>query len=114
MNKEKITMKNLKTIVKAKNTTLLAVGIKIGVSQEAMSQYISGKINPKISTLVDLSKTLNTTTDYLLDLTNNPAPADFQLNEEEYNLINNYKSLSEKEKAKVEAYTQAIIDNKTL
>lgn len=112
MNENKVTMNNLKKIVKAKNKSLVSIAVELEVSQEAISQYISGKINPKLSNVIKLSKILNTTTDYLLDLTNNPSPSNFKLTEEELNFINNYRNLNTTEQIKVEAYTQAIIDIK--
>lgn len=59
-----------------------------------------------------MSKILGTSTDYLLDLTDNPTPTDFTLNEKENILINNYRSLNNDEKIQVEAYIQAMIDIK--
>lgn len=106
------TMKNLKKIVKAKNKSLTSLAIDLGVSQEAISQYISGKIKPKTSTIIDMAKILDTSTDYLLDLTNNPIPSNFTLSEIENALISNYRSLNKEEKIKVEAYIQAIVDLK--
>lgn len=106
------TMKNLKKIVKEKNKSLTSLAIDLEVSQEAISQYISGKIKPKTATIIQMSKILNTTTDYLLDLTNNPNPSDFKLTEKENNIITNYRNLDKEEKIKVEAYIQAIIDLK--
>ena len=47
MKNDKTTMKNLKKIVKAKNRSLTSLAVELEVSQEAMSQYISGKIKPK-------------------------------------------------------------------
>lgn len=112
MKNEKTTMKNLKKIVKAKNKSLTSLAVKLEVSQEAMSQYISGKIKPKTSTIIEMAKILNTTTDYLLDLTDNPNPVDFTLTEKEYNLISNYRNLNNEEKIKIETYIQAIVDLK--
>lgn len=112
MKDQKTTMKNLKKIAKAKNKSLTSLAVKLEVSQEAMSQYISGKIKPKTSTIIDMAKILNTSTDYLLDLTDNPNPVDFTLNEKENSLISNYRSLDNNEKIKVEAYIQAMLDLK--
>lgn len=110
MAKEELTMKNIKRIVKAKNKSLTSLAVELEVSQEAISQYISGKIKPKTSTIIKMSKILNTSTDYLLDLTDNPTPSDFSLTEEENNLITNYRNLDKEDKIKVESYVQAIID----
>ena len=110
MKKEKTTMNNLKKIAKIKNKSLTALSVELEVSQEAISQYISGKIKPKTSTIIQMAKIFNTSTDYLLDITDNPNPSDFKLTEQENNLLNNYKILSTEEKIKVDAYVQAILD----
>ena len=107
-------MTNLKKIVKEKNKSLTSLAVELEVSQEAISQYISGKIKPKTATIIQMAKTLNTTTDYLLDLTDNPNPTNFYLNEKENNLINNYRKLSNIEQEKINAYIQAILDIKNI
>jgi len=113
LKNSKTTMKNLKKIVKAKNKSLTSLAVKLEVSQEAMSQYISGKIKPKTSTIIEMAKILNTSTDYLLDLTDNPNPIDFTLTEKENNLIVNYRNLDTEEQIKAESYIQAMIDLKS-
>ncbi len=110
--KDNMMMKNLKKIVKAKNKSLTSLAVELEVSQEAISQYISGKIKPKTKTIIEMAKILDTSTDYLLGLTDNPTPNDFYLTEKENVLINNYRSLSNDEKIQVEAYIQAMIDIK--
>lgn len=112
MEKSRTTMKNLKKIVKEQNKSLTSLAVQLEVSQEAMSQYISGKIKPKTATIIAMAKLLNTSTDYLLDLTNNPIPNDFKLTEKENKLIQNYRILDKDEKIKIEAYIDAIIDLK--
>ncbi len=107
-------MKNLKKIVKAKNKSLTSLAIELEVSQEAISQYISGKIKPKTKTIIDMARILNTSTDYLLDLTDNPTPNNFHLTEKESTILNNYRLLNEKEKIQAETYIQAIIDIKKI
>lgn len=106
------TMKNLKKIVKTQNKSLTSLAVDLEVSQEAMSQYISGKIKPKMATVIKMAQILNTSTDYLLDLTDNPVSNNFKLTERESVLLNNYKKLDNEEQIKVEAYIQAIIDLK--
>ncbi len=105
-------MKNLKKLAIARNKSLTSLAVELEVSQEAISQYISGKINPKLSVIVKMAKILNTSTDYLLDLTDNPNPNDFKLTESENALINNYRKLNSMEKIKVDSYVQAMIDFK--
>ena len=103
-------MNNLKKIVKARNKSLTSIAVEMEISPEAISQYISGKIRPKVDTLIDLAKYLNTSTDYLLDLTDNPNLSDFELNENELTLIQNFRNLKDLDKVKVEAYVQAFVD----
>ena len=103
-------MKNLKKIAKAKNKSLTSLAVELGVSQEAISQYISGKIKPKLSTIIKMSKILNVSTDYLLDLSDDMTNSNFKINENELALIGNYRKLSDKNKYKVEAYIQAMVD----
>lgn len=103
-------MKNLKKIAKARNKSLTALAVELGVSQEAISQYISGKIKPKLSTIIKMSKILNVSTDYLLDLTDNTFSSNFKMNENEIALVENYRKLNASNKSKVEAYLQAMVD----
>ena len=109
-NVEQTDMRNLKKIVKAQNKSLTSLAVDLEISQEAISQYISGKIKPKISTIIKMAKILGTSTDYPLGLTDNPNPSDFKLSEGENNLIMKYRKLSNKDKIRLEAYMEAIND----
>ncbi len=113
MNKNN-NMNNLKKIVKEQNKSLTSLAVELEVSQEAISQYISGKIYPKTSTIIKMAKILNTSADYLLGLTDNPTPNNIKLNEKENHLIDNYRKLSNIEKVQIDSYIQAIIDLKKL
>lgn len=113
MNKNS-NMNNLKKIVKEQNKSLTSLAVELEVSQEAISQYISGKIYPKTSTIIKMAKILNTSADYLLGLTDNPTPNNIKLNEKENHLIDSYRKLSNIEKVQIDSYIQAIIDLKKL
>lgn len=112
MSNNEYNMNNLKKIIKEQNKSLTSLAVELEVSQEAISQYISGKIKPKLKTIILMAKTLNTTTDYLLGLTDNPAKPNMILTNKENNLLNSYKSLNNEEKALVDGYVQAILDLK--
>ena len=112
MSSNEYNMNNLKKIIKEQNKSLTSLAVELEVSQEAISQYISGKIKPKLKTIILMAKTLNTTTDYLLGLTDNPAKPNMILTNRENNLLNSYKSLNNEEKALVDGYVQAILDLK--
>ena len=112
MSNNEYNMSNLKKIIKEQNKSLTSLAVELEVSQEAISQYISGKIKPKLKTIILMAETLNTTTDYLLGLTDNPAKPNMILTNKENNLLNIYKSLNNEEKALVDGYVQAILDLK--
>ena len=112
MSNNEYNMNNLKKIIKEQNKSLTSLAVELEVSQEAISQYISGKIKPKLKTIILMAKTLNTTTDYLLGLTDNPAKPNMILTNKENNLLNSYKSLNNEEKALIDGYVQAILDLK--
>ena len=61
-----------------------------------------------------MAKILNTSTDYLLGLTNNPSPLNFKISEEELTFLTNFRKLNDIEKLQINAYLKAIIDLKEL
>ncbi len=101
-------MKNLKKIAKARNKSLTSLAVELGISQEAISQYISGKIKPKLSIIIRMAQILNVSVDYLLDLSDNVSNCN--LSENEFALVENYRKLDEKSRLKAEAYLQAMVD----
>lgn len=111
-------MENLKIIREKKGRNQLNVAINVGVTQEMISSYESGKANPGVKTLIKLAKYLETSTDYLLGLTNNPTPIKFMgdgnLTDEEQNLLYKYNSLAVEDKLKLAGYIDAltIVSNK--
>ena len=82
----------------------------VGVSKETINQYIKGTIKPRLDMLIAMSKILNTSVDYILGLTDNTAPTDIKLTEDENALLTNYRSLDNVYKVKVQSYIQGIID----
>ena len=67
-------MENLKIIREKQGKSQVNVAVHIGVAQEMISSYESGKALPSAKTLLKLAKYLDTSTDYLLGLTDNPTP----------------------------------------
>lgn len=59
----------LKALRLEKNITQSQLAIKVGVRQGAINKWESGKTEPNISTIILLSKILNTSSDYLLGKT---------------------------------------------
>ena len=108
------TMKNLKKIVKDKNKSLTSLAVELEISQEAISQYISGKIKPKLSTIIKMAQILNTSTDYLLDLTDDPVKNNtydkINSNPKLRQLINDIANLNSEKQKLVDAYVQGLLE----
>ncbi len=110
-------MNRIKELRKKRNVTQIRLSIAAEVSQETISAYENGKAEPKMEKLVRIADFLNTTTDYLLERTDNDAPlkevtndiVDEQLNE----LINNYARLNNYQRKDLIWYS-GIIENKDL
>lgn len=62
-------MKNIKLIRVTKDYTQLKVQMETGISQSVISKYECGELVPTGENLIILSKFYNTSTDFLLDLT---------------------------------------------
>ena len=67
-------MKNLKKLRDKLNITQVRLSVAIEVSQETISAYEAGKALPSAETLIKMANFLNTSVDYLLDLTDNSLP----------------------------------------
>ena len=105
-------MNRIKELRKKRNITQIRLSIATEVSQETISAYENGRAEPKMDKLVRIADFLNTTTDYLLERTDNDAPlnevtnniVDEQLNE----LINNYARLNNYQRKDLIWYSGAI------
>ncbi len=110
-------MERIRIMREKRNITQIRLSIEIGVSQETISAYENGKADPKIDKLIKIANFLNTSTDYLLERTNDDTPlpsvmntiADKQLEE----LLNNYARLNKLQRKDLIWYS-GIIENKDL
>lgn len=91
-------MERLKKLREEKNISQIRLSVEIGVAQESISAYERGKAIPTCENLVKIAKYLNTSTDYLLELTDMKLPYNRisldKLSEEELNILVKYRSLS--------------------
>lgn len=98
-------MKNLKNIREKRNINQLKLAIDIGITQESISKYETGKAFPSKDVLIKLADYLNCSVDYLLDRTTNPNMVEnkkLDTNDKLENLIFRYNRLSEENKNKLE------------
>ena len=67
-------MKNIKLIRVINDYTQLKVQMDTGRSQSTLSKYECGELLPTADNLIILAKYYNTSTDYLLDITDEKKP----------------------------------------
>ena len=107
-------MKNLKEIREKKRITQIRLGTEIGISQETISAYESGKSMPSAETLCKMADFLNVSIGFLLDRTNISIPMKKLehegLTKNEIELTALVKSLSVTEQMKVMAFIQGLRD----
>lgn len=105
-------MTNLKTIREKNKISQIRLSIELEVSQETISSYERGKAFPTCENLIKLSEFFNTSTDYLLDLTDIQAPinkiSNEDLSEDEYMLLYNFRILSNNKKNKLMGYLDGL------
>ena len=99
-------MKNLKLIRQKLNITQIRLSVAAEVSQETISAYEAGKALPSVYTLIKMANFLNTSTDYLLDLTDNPIPYSKSQDKDTAELLVFYNKLDQKGKNDVLTYTK--------
>lgn len=85
-------MENLRINREKRHKNQLNVALAVGVTQESISMYESGVSFPKANILIKLAEYLQTSTDYLLGLTDDDTPIKYM----NKNLSNKEKELLEK------------------
>ena len=99
-------MVNLKKIREKRKITQIKLSTEVEVSQEAISAYESGKALPSVETLIKLANYLNTSTDYLLGLTDNDLKINDIKNNDYDELISIYNKLDKDAKRDVLIYSK--------
>ena len=66
----------LKTLRKSHNLTQTDIAMKLEIAKSTVAGYEKGFRKPKIKTVNQLAEIFNTSTDYLLGLTDDPTPKD--------------------------------------
>ena len=67
-------MERLRKLREEKGISQIRLSVEVGVAQESISAYERGKAVPTCENLVKIAKYLNTSTDYLLELTDMKLP----------------------------------------
>ena len=102
----------IREIRQKRKMSQIELSTKIGISQETISAYENEKAYPSIKTLIKIARILNTSTDYLLELSKIDLPSAYNYTNEEiekYDLLNLYSKLNYEEKIKVKGYIEGLI-----
>lgn len=109
-------LKNLKALRAERNISQQHLADIIGVSQQSINKYENHNIEPDINTLKLLSDYFETSIDYLVgntDIKHKIEPVfGAELNEEELDLISDYRKLSKSEKESITAVIANYLYNK--
>ena len=101
-------MENLRRI---RHKNQLNVALAVGVTQESISMYESGIGYPSATILIKLAKYLETSTDYLLGLTDDDTPIKFMnrnLNDKEKELLDKFIYLATEDQLKLIGYADSL------
>lgn len=88
----------LENLIQEKNVSQKQLAIDMHVSKSTINGYITGYREPDFEMLVRLATYLDSSTDYLLGLSDEKRPAPSTLNAEEAELIRLYRNLIPKHK----------------
>ncbi|MEG1476029.1 MAG: helix-turn-helix transcriptional regulator [Bacilli bacterium] len=91
-----------------KNMTQAQLGKKIGLSQKAVSKYVTGKSMPSLDTLVMICSTLDININKLLSPNTNSAPIVENIDESE--LLSSYRLLDNINKKLIKDLLSALIE----
>ena len=104
-------MENLRIIREKRHKNQLNVALAVGVTQESISMYESGIGYPSATILIKLAKYLETSTDYLLGLTDDDTPIKFMnrnLNDKEKELLDKFIYLATEDQLKLIGYADSL------
>lgn len=109
-------MENLKLLRKQHNLSQQKLAEILHISQQSVYKYENNITSPDIETLTHMADYFNTSIDYLVGHTNishkiEPVE-DGMLNSEEYELITNYRKLSQYRKNIIKMVIDGFLDEK--
>lgn len=97
-----------------KRITQLQLSIDLGVTQETISAYEHGRHLPSLSALMKMSEIFDASMDYIMGLSpvRQIQISDYTLADEQRDyLLNCYQLLGSKNKARLVAYAQGLLDS---
>ena len=104
-------MENLRKIREKRHKNQLNVALEVGVTQESISMYESGVGYPSATVLIKLAKYLETSTDYLLGLTDDDTPIKYitkNLSEQDIALLEKVTYLATQDQHRLIGYADSL------
>lgn len=96
--------------------TQIELAEKIGITPMTLAKYTKDLNEPRSSTIAKMAQVLNTTSDYIIGLTDNYTLANTETpllqNKREQDLLFCFRKLSEKDKIRVEERILTLLDKK--
>ena len=85
------------------------LSVELGVSQESISAYESGKNYPNTENLLKLSVLLHSSIDYILGVSSVRHPSlSIPMTAKEQHLLNQYREFDDKKKNLIDSYIEAL------
>ena len=95
-----------------RHMTQVRLSIELGVAQETISAYESGKHYPSVTTLIKLSELFHASCDYILGLSDIRYPYDPRVSDAALQrLLAAYQMLDEHKKERLLAYLDGLTDS---
>ena len=107
---------NIKKLRKKKDILQIKLAIDLGLTQETISSYETGKVTPSTDILIKMADYFHTNIDYILCRTNYDLPINElkpdNISENQFEILTKFKKLSNVDQARVDGYLNALIDKK--
>ena len=89
---------------------------KVGISKQSLYKYLHCKCEPRAEIIAKMATVLNTTADFIVGLTNNPAPGKYnaateQRIKKETELMCKFKKLSPENQIRIEERINLLLEN---
>lgn len=105
----------IRTLRIEKKITQLQLSIELGVTQETISAYEHGRHLPSLSALIKMSQIFECSMDYIMGLSSirqQQTEDSTSANDEQRNLLLNcYRRLGSRNKARLVAYAEGLLDS---
>jgi len=102
----------IKQLREEMHMTQVRLSIELEISQETISAYESGKHYPSVSTLLKLSKILNSSCDYILGISDIRFPEHNVIVEKDSLVLSRWSRLNSSQQDLTLAYMDGLLDMK--